>query len=114
MNEFLITLEDRPGALAECCIAIGNAEINILGGAGLGSSVAAAALVTNEAEETAAVLESLGVEFTMSDLNTAMLEDIPGSLGKFTGDLAENGINLRSLYILKTGEDGVQIGYSTD
>ena len=114
MNEFLITLENRPGSLAECCVAIGNAGINILGGAGLGTSVAAAALVTAEADETAAVLDSLGMKYAMSDLHTTLLEDVPGALGAFTAVLAEQGVNLRSIYILGTGNEGVQIGYSTD
>ena len=45
MNEFRITLEDRPGSMAECCEAIGDAGINIIAGAGLASSTAVAALV---------------------------------------------------------------------
>jgi len=48
MNEFLITLEDRPGSMAECCEAIGDAGINIIAGAGLASSSAMAAIVTDE------------------------------------------------------------------
>ena len=38
MNEFLIALEDRPGTLAECCEAIGEAGINIVAGAGIARS----------------------------------------------------------------------------
>ncbi|MDP6870567.1 MAG: hypothetical protein QGI21_07345 [Candidatus Poseidoniaceae archaeon] len=114
MNEFLITLEDRPGSMAECCVAIGDAGINILGGCGLGNSVAAAVLVTEESDETAAALESIGVKFTMRNLQTTVLEDVPGALGGFTRSLAENGINLASIYIMSTGADGVKIGYSTD
>jgi len=114
MNEFLVVLENTPGSLAECCEAIGRAGINIVGGAGIGSSVSAAVVVTEENEETAAALTSVGVKFTRQDLHTTVLDDIPGALGIFTRGLAENGINLRSIHILGSGEDGVKIGYSIE
>ena len=114
MNEFLLILDDRPGSLADCCEALGEAGINIVGGAGIATSVAAIVIVTEEAEETAVALDSVGVEFTMRNLHTTVLEDIPGALGAFTRSLAENSINLRSIHIMKTDSEGVHIGYSTE
>ena len=114
MKEFLVTLEDRPGSMAECCEAIGNAGINILGGAGIGGSVSAAVIVTGDEEGTAAALDSAGVSFTTRDLRTVVLHDSPGSLGTFMRSLAENNINLASIHIMKSDEEGVHIGYSTD
>ena len=113
MNEFLINLEDKPGAMAECCEAIGDAGINILAGAGIASSNAAVVIVTDNADGTAAVLAEIGVEYSMRRLETVVLHHEPGSLGVFTRSLAENGINLQSLYIMKTDGDEVHIGYST-
>ena len=113
MNEFLIALEDRPGTLAECCEAIGEAGINIVAGAGIASSSAAAALVTDDAVGTAAALDSIGVSYSMRDLQTVVLQDAPGALGVFARGLAENGVNLTSLYIMKTDGQGVHIGFST-
>jgi hypothetical protein len=113
MNEFLINLEDKPGAMAECCEAIGDAGINILAGAGIASSNAAVVIVTDNADGTAAVLTEIGVEYSMRRLETVVLHHEPGSLGVFTRSLAENGINLQSLYIMKTDGDEVHIGYST-
>jgi acetolactate synthase small subunit len=49
----------------------------------------------------------------MRRLETVVLHHEPGSLGVFTRSLAENGINLQSLYIMKTDGDEVHIGYST-
>jgi hypothetical protein len=113
MNEFLINLEDKPGAMAECCEAIGDAGINILAGAGIASSNAAVVIVTDNADGTAAVLTEIGVVYSMRRLETVVLHHEPGSLGVFTRSLAENGINLQSLYIMKTDGDEVHIGYST-
>ena len=112
MNEFRIMLEDRPGSMAECCEAIGDAGINIIAGAGLAASTAVAALVTDDADGTAAALDGIGVTYTMRRLEIAVLEHTPGSLGVFARGLAENSINLGSLYIIKTDDDGVHIGYS--
>tara|TARA_A100001037_G_scaffold6413_1_gene6498 strand:+ start:943 stop:1305 length:363 start_codon:yes stop_codon:yes gene_type:complete len=113
MNEFLINLEDKPGAMAECCEVIGEAGINILAGAGIASSTAAVVIVTDDAEGTKGALDSIGVTFTMRPLETAVLHHSPGSLGVFTRSLAENGINLQSLFIMKTDGEDVHIGYST-
>jgi hypothetical protein len=113
MNEFLITLEDRPGAMAECCEAIGDAGINIIAGAGLAGASAIAAIVTDDANSTMDALNLLDVEFTVRDLHTATLRHEPGSLGAFTRGLAENGINLQSIYIMSTDGEEVLVGYST-
>ena len=114
MNEFLIALEDRPGAMAECCEAIGEAGINIIAGAGLASSSAMAAIVTDDADGTVDALKLLGVTFSMRSLHTVVLRHEPGSLGAFTRGLAENGINLQSIYIINTDGEEVEIGYSTE
>ena len=114
MNEFLIALEDRPGTLAECCEAIGEAGINIVAGAGIASSSAAAALVTDDAVGTATALDAIGVSYSMRELQTVVLQDAPGALGVFTRSLAENGVNLTSIYIIKTDGQGVHIGFSSN
>ena len=112
MNEFRITLEDRPGSMAECGEAIGEAGINSSAGAGLAASTAVAALVTDDADGTAAALDGIGVTYTMRRLEIAVLQHTPGSLGVFARSLAENSINLGSLYIIKSDDEGVHIGYS--
>ena len=78
MNEFLINLEDKPGAMAECCEAIGDAGINILAGAGIASSNAAVVIVTDNADGTAAVLTEIGVVYSMRRLETVVLHHEPG------------------------------------
>ena len=113
MNEFLINLEDKPGAMAECCEVIGEAGINILAGAGIASDSAAVVIVTDDADGTIEALKSIGVTYTMRPLETAVLHHSPGSLGVFTRSLAENGINLQSIFIMKTDGEDVHIGYST-
>ena len=47
----------------------------------------------------------------MRPLETAVVHQSPGSLGVFTRSLAENGINLQSIFIMKTDGEDVHIGY---
>jgi hypothetical protein len=46
-------------------------------------------------------------------LHTIELVNEPGSLAAFTRSLADEGVNLRSVYVLSTNEDSVVMGYTT-
>ena len=114
MQEFSITMEDEPGALAACCEAIGASGANILAVAGVGDSSPTAAIVTDNAEATAAALDGIGVNYRVSTLNTVTLPHSPGSLAEFTRGLANDGVNLRSLYVLSISGDSAEVGYTTE
>jgi hypothetical protein len=113
MDEYLIQLEDVPGSMAACCEAIADAGVNIVSGAGLGSEHAVAALVTDDNDATRAALDGIGANYTVGELHTIKLVNEPGSLAMFTRSLADNGVNLRSVYVLSTSEDSVVMGYTT-
>ena len=113
MEEFLIQLEDVPGSLATCCEAIAEAGVNIVTGAGLGSEHAVAAVVTDDDVGTRAALDGVGASYSVSDLQTVLLPDKPGSLASCARSLADAGVNLRSIYLVSSGEDGYLMGYTT-
>lgn len=113
MDEYLIQLEDVPGSMAACCEAIADAGVNIVTGAGLGSEHAVAALVTDDSDATRAALDGIGANFTAGELHTIEMVNEPGSLAAFTRSLADDGVNLRSVYVLSTSEDSVVMGYTT-
>ncbi|SVA95714.1 uncharacterized protein METZ01_LOCUS148568 [marine metagenome] len=113
MDEYLIQLEDVPGSMAACCEAIAGAGVNIVSGAGLGSEHAVAALVTDDSDATRAALDGIGANYAVDKLQTIELANEPGSLAAFTRSLADEGVNLRSVYVLSTGEDSVVMGYTT-
>ena len=114
MQEFSITMEDEPGSLATCCEAIGAAGANILAVAGVGDSNPTAAVVTDNAEATASALDGIGADYRVSALNTVTLPHSPGSLAEFTRGLANDGVNLRSLYVLSISGDSADVGYTTE
>ena len=99
--------------MAACCEAIADAGVNIVSGAGLGSEHAVAGLVTDDNDATRAALNSIGANYTVGELHTIELVNEPGSLAAFTRSLADEGVNLRSVYVLSTSEDRVVMGYTT-
>ena len=111
--EYLIRLENVPGSMSACCEAIAEHGVNIVSGAGLGSEHAVAALVTDDSDATRAALDGIGANYAVDKLQTIELANEPGSLAAFTRSLADEGVNLRSVYVLSTGEDSVVMGYTT-
>jgi hypothetical protein len=113
MEEFNVELSNEPGSLAEHCEALAEAGVNILAIAAVGNSHARVAIVTDDAEATRAALKSNGAPYTVNEVHTVSLAHEPGSLAAFTRSLAENAINLRSLYILAFSDDSCDVGYTT-
>jgi hypothetical protein len=113
MEEFNVELSNEPGSLAANCEALAEAGVNILAIAAVGNSHARVAIVTNDSEATRAALDANGATYSVNELHTVSLAHEPGSLAAFTRSLAENAINLRSLYILAYSVDSCDIGYTT-
>jgi hypothetical protein len=113
MEEFNVELSNEPGSLAAHCEALAEAGVNILAIAAVGNSHARVAIVTNDSEETRAALDANGATYSVNELHTVSLAHEPGSLAAFTRSLAENAVNLRSLYILSYSDDSCDIGYTT-
>ena len=55
MQEFNVSLTDKPGELAEVASAVGDQGINILGCVGMGRSTASVTMVTDDEEATSKV-----------------------------------------------------------
>jgi len=95
-----VTVEDRPGGLADIGEALGNAGINIEGlcGMGLGDRGVIHLLIEDAAAARAA-LEGAGL--TVESESEAIVSEIPGdvstpgTLGKMARAVAEAGVNMR-------------------
>ena len=89
MNAFIITLDNRPGALADIADAIAEKGINIAGVAGATEGGSGSiAIVTNDEVSTRSALEGAGARFREVALATASLEDKPGVLADAARKLA--------------------------
>ena len=108
MNAFLITLDNRPGALADIADAIAQKGINIAGIAGATeASTGTIAIVTNDEGGTRTALEGAGARFREVALASASLEDKPGVLAEAARSLANAGVNIEAIF--PTGMEGGKI-----
>ena len=103
-KDLLVTLEDRPGALASVGEALGGAGINIEGLAGFASEGRGLVhLLVEDGPAAGAALESAGIKVDgESDVIVLpMTDDVgtPGALGRQARKVADAGVNLRFLYI---------------
>jgi hypothetical protein len=103
-TDLTVSVEDRPGGLADVGEALGNAGINIEGlcGVGLGDRGVIHLLVEDGAAARAA-LEGAGltVEGEAEAIVSSLPGDVntPGTLGTMARAVAEAGVNMRAVYL---------------
>ena len=103
-TEFTLTLEDKPGTLADVAEALGKAGVNIDGFTGTtAGGKGVVSLVTNNPNGTGQALDAAGFKHTTREVLIVKLEDKPGALGTFTRALASAGVNLSVGYITMGG-----------
>lgn len=107
VKEFRVTIEDRPAALASCCLALAGRGINILAFQSFveqGESLAR--FVVDKPEAALEVLRDLRANFEQDDVVTIRLEHRPGELGRAAARLGEQHININYSYCgLEPGSD---------
>ena len=99
-----VTVEDRPGGLADIGEALGTAGVNIEGlcGMGLGDRGVIHLLVEDGAAARAA-LEAAGltVESESEAIVSELQSDVntPGTMGRMARAIADAGVNMRAVYL---------------
>jgi hypothetical protein len=103
-TEFIFTLFNTPGVLAELGSALGKKGINIeaLVSKSLGDK-ADLHLVVDNAEAAARELEDYGVTFRRRDVLEVQVRDEPGALGALADAIAEAGGNIDTAYLTIRG-----------
>ena len=114
MQEFNVSLADKPGELAEVASAVGDQGINILGCLGMGRSTASVTMVTDDEEATTRVLKEMGRDFDVNELILTTLSNKPGALAEMATKLSDEGINIISFYIMKMEMDAADVALTTD
>ena len=114
MMEISIELEDEPGSLARIAEALAEANINIETMCAIGKVAPNVALVTEQIPQTSAVLDRLGVNYTVTDLIKMVMPDQPGVLASFSRRIADAGLNLNSIYILSKYQGDTELVFSVD
>ena len=108
MQEITIISENKVGALADICEALGGSGVNIeaISAQGLGDS-AQIRIVTGDVTTAANVLRKKNIAHKTSDITVVDMVDRPGELAKIARKLARAGVNMESLYILSKNKGGM-------
>jgi hypothetical protein len=98
-KEFTVTIEDKPGALGKCLLALAQRGVNILAFQSYveeGESLAR--FVADDMAGAKAVLGSLHMIFEETDVALIRLAHRPGQLGRAAARLGEKQINIDYTY----------------
>jgi len=98
-KEFTVTIEDKPGALGKCFLALAERGVNVLAFQSYvedGESLAR--LLVDETPTAKAVLGKLGMIFEETEVAIARLPHRPGELGRAAARLGEKKINIGYSY----------------
>jgi hypothetical protein len=99
VKEFTVTIEDKPGALGKCFLALAERGVNVLAFQSYveeGESLAR--LVVDNPASAKAVLGGLGMIFEETEAAVIRLPNRPGELGRAAARLGENKINVDYSY----------------
>ncbi|MDP6742574.1 MAG: ACT domain-containing protein [Candidatus Thalassarchaeaceae archaeon] len=114
MMEISMELTDEPGSLATVAEALAEANINIETMCAIGKVAPNVALVTEQIPQTRAVLDKMGVKYTVTELIKMVMPDQPGVLAAFSRRIADAGLNLNSIYILSKYQGDTELVFSVD
>ena len=98
-KEFTVTIEDKPGALGRCFLALAERGVNILAFQSYveeGESLTR--FLVDDAEGARAVLAGQGMIFEETEAATVRLAHRPGELGRAASRLGEHQINIDYSY----------------
>ena len=99
MKEFTVTIEDKPGALGKCFLALAERGLNVLAFQSYveeGESLAR--LLGDDPPVAKAVLGGLGMIFEETEAAVVRLAHRPGELGRAASRLGEKQINIDYSY----------------
>src|ERR1700730_1634832 len=98
-KEFTVTIEDKPGALGRCFLAMAERGVNILAYQSYveeGESLAR--FLTDDTASAKVVLGSLQMIYEVTDVAVVRLAHRPGQLGRAASRLGEKQINIDYTY----------------
>lgn len=101
MKDLAISLDHRPGALAEMGEALGRAGVSVEGDeAWVVDGVGVAHFLFKDGAAARKVLEAVGIRVLAERevLVQRLKQDVPGQLGQLTRRMAQAGVNIEVLY----------------
>ncbi len=114
-TQFVVQLENRPGALATFARALAERGISIgeISGGG-GGQHAYAVVTTDDDGATRAVLRSFGYPFVEGEALVVEIDDRPGGFAAVAEKLADAGVDIHGVLFLGRREGVVETAFTVD
>jgi hypothetical protein len=114
-RQFIVQLENRPGALAGLARVLGERGIDIrqLAGGGMGA-VGYAVIETDADDATAEALYAAGLPFIAGEPLLTTLEDRPGALATLADRLGVGGVDVYGVMVVGRGEGLLEVALIVD
>jgi hypothetical protein len=115
MTEFVVRMENRPGRLAALTEALAAFGVNIEALAAYGhNGEGTVRLIVDDAATTRRVLSEAALHNEENTVLTAHLPHRPGELARLTRLLADAGVNIDAIYVLRSNAEGIEFAISLD
>lgn len=115
MTEFTVHLPNRPGSLADLAERLAAVGINIEALAAIGiDSSGTVKLIVDDEVTTRRMLEHNGLTFEERKVITTVLPNKPGSVAAMTRKLADAGMNIDAMYLLRCTPAGLEFAVAFD
>jgi hypothetical protein len=115
MTEFEVQMENRPGRLASLTETLAGFGVNIEALAAYGTNgEGTVRLIVDDAPTTRRVLEEAALHCEEHMVLTARLPHRPGELARLTRAIADAGVNIDALYVLRSNSDGIELAVVLD
>lgn len=115
MTEFIVRMENQPGKLAALTEALAAFGVNIEALTAYGhDGEGTVRLIVDDAPTTRHVLEEAALVAEEHPVLTANLPHRPGELARLTRSIADAGVNIDALYVLRSNADGLEFAIAVD
>jgi len=115
MTEFTVHLANRPGMLAALTEQLADAGINIEALAAFGiDEIGVVRLIVDDSTSTRSVLRRAGMTFDERPIQVTHLSHQPGALAEMTRQLADAGVNIDAVYLLRSSAEGLEFAIGVD